>query len=440
MTALPRRDFLQTSSLAPLAVLTPLGAPRDASAAANDKVVVGIIGLGGQGRGHVKSYAGLPNVEVAYLCDVDDKRRAEAGEIVPSAKQVADLRTILDDKSVDAVSIATPDHWHTPAALLALQAGKHVYVEKPCSHNVREGRWLVEAARSTGKLVQHGTQSRSAPFLKAAIQLLRDGVIGPVVVARAWNVQFRPPIGKSQPGTPPAGFDYDTWVGPAPFVPFQPNRHHYTWHWWYDFGTGDAGNDGVHEIDIARWGLGVETHPSRIAAVGGKYIHDDDQQHPDTLTAAFEYPADGQPGKPRQLIFEMRLWSRYYPNNIDNGNEFLGTNGRMLLTKRGKCEVFNVKGERQNVSLPEDKSVGITPHQLNFVEAIRGNATLAADALTGHLSSTLPHLGNLACRLGRSFNFDPEREQIAGDDEANALLGRSYRTEHWGTPRAPQAR
>ncbi|MFN6108272.1 MAG: Gfo/Idh/MocA family oxidoreductase, partial [Planctomycetaceae bacterium] len=236
MTALPRRDFLQTSGLAPLAALAPLGAARTASAAPNDKVVVAIIGLGGQGRGHVKSYASLPNVEVAYLCDVDDKRRAEAGEIVPSAKQVADLRTVLDDKAVDAVSIATPDHWHTPAALLALQAGKHVYVEKPCSHNVREGRWLVEAARSTGKLVQHGTQSRSAPFLKAAIQLLRDGVIGPVVVARAWNVQFRPPIGKSQPGTPPAGFDYDTWVGPAPFVPFQPNRHHYTWHWWYDFG------------------------------------------------------------------------------------------------------------------------------------------------------------------------------------------------------------
>jgi len=411
MAEFPRRDFLQTSSLAPLAALAPLGFPVMASAAPSDKVVVGIIGLGGQGRAHVKSFAGLPNVEVAYLCDVDDKRRSEAGEVVPAAKQVPDLRTILDDKRVDAVSIATPDHWHT-----------------------------LDAARQSGKLVQHGTQSRSAPFLQAAIQLLRDGVIGPVVVARAWNVQFRPPIGKSQPGTAPAGFDYDTWVGPAPLVPFQPNRHHYTWHWWYDFGTGDAGNDGVHEIDIARWGLGVDTHPGRVAAVGGKYIHDDDQQHPDTMTAAFEYPADGKPGSPRQLTFEMRLWSRYYPSNIDNGNEFLGTKGRMLLTKRGKCEVFNEKGERQNIPLPDDKSVGITPHQQNFVEAIRGNAKLAADALTGHLSSTLPHLGNLACRLGRSFGFDPEREEIPGDPEANALLGRSYRTEHWGTPQRAQAR
>ncbi|MCA9092785.1 MAG: Gfo/Idh/MocA family oxidoreductase [Planctomycetaceae bacterium] len=431
MTDIRRREFLGTAALTSAAVM------RGAAAASpNDKVVVAVIGLGGQGKGHVGSYSGLPNVEVAYVCDLDEARLAEGNKIAPNAKPVSDLRKILDDKSVDAVSIATPDHWHTPAALLALQAGKHVYVEKPCCHNVREGRMLVDAAKKAGKIVQHGTQSRSAPFIQAGIKMLREGLIGEILIARAWNVQFRGNIGKAQPTNPPQGFDYDNWVGPAPFVPFQSNRAHYTWHWWYDFGTGDAGNDGVHEIDIARWGLGVETHPSSVAAVGGKYFHDDDQQFPDTMTAAFEYPGDGAVGHRRQLTFEMRLWSTYYPNNIDNGNEFLGTKGRMLLTKRGKLEVFDGKSKRIDVDLPEDKSVGIRPHQLNFVEGIRTGSPVNADAMTGHLSSALPHLGNIACRVGRSYEFDPVKEEIIGDEEANRLLGRSYREGHWGTPKA----
>lgn len=430
MTELRRREFLGTTAFTTAALMS--GA---AAAAPNDKVVVAVIGLGGQGKGHVRSYVGLPNVELAYVCDLDESRLADGNQLAPNAKPVNDLRKILDDKSVDAVSIATPDHWHTPAALLALEAGKHVYVEKPCSHNVREGRLLVEASKRTGKIVQHGTQSRSAPLIQTAVKILRDGTIGDVILARAWNVQFRGPIGKSQPATPPQGFDYDTWVGPAPLLPFQPNRSHYTWHWWYNFGTGDAGNDGVHEIDIARWGLGVETHPSVVGAVGGKYVHDDDQQFPDTMTAAFEYPGDGAVGHRRQLTFEMRLWSTYYPHNIDNGNEFLGTKGRMLLTKRGKLEVYDDKSKRIPVEIPEDKSVGIQPHQLNFVEAIRTGSPVRADALTGHLSSTLPHLGNIACRLGRSFQFNPDTEQIPGDEEANALLGREYRPDHWATPK-----
>jgi len=439
MSEIPRRDFLGTA-LRSTAALTAVASSSPASlqganlASPNDKIVVAVIGLGGQGKGHVGSYVGLPNVEVGYICDLDESRLIEGNKIAPNAKPVGDLRKILDDKSVDAVSIATPDHWHTPAALLALDAGKHVYVEKPCCHNLREGRMLVEASRKTGKIVQHGTQSRSAPFIRAGIGMLREGIIGDVLIARAWNVQYRGAIGKGMPSNPPQGFDYDTWVGPAPFVPFQGNRTHYTWHWWFDFGTGDAGNDGVHEIDIARWGLGVESHPSTVAAIGGKYVHDDDQQFPDTMTAAFEYPGDGAVGHRRQLTFEMRLWSHYYPHNIDNGNEFLGTKGRMLLTKRGKLEVFDERSKRIPVEVPEDKSVGIQPHQLNFVEAIRTGAPVRADAMTGHLSSALPHLGNIACRVGRGFRFDPETEQVVGDDEANTLLGRSYREEHWGSP------
>jgi predicted dehydrogenase len=429
MQNMMRRDFVATA-----AASTTLALTNRKLLAANEKVAIGIIGLGGQGRGHLNSYLGIPNVEVAYICDVDEQHLAEAAKLAPNAKPVNDLRNILDDKSIDAVSIATPDHWHTPASLLALAAGKHVYVEKPCSHNLREGRWLVEAAAKSGKVVQHGTQSRSIPFIQAAMKLLRDGVIGEVKIARAWDVQFRPPIGKEMPSDPPRGFDFDTWTGPAPKLPFQKNRHHYTWHWWHNFGTGDAGNDGVHEIDIARWGLGVETHPSQIAAIGGKYVHNDDQQFPDTLTATFEYPGDGRVGQQRQLIFEMRLWSRYHPNGMDNGNEFLGTKGRMLLTKRGKVEIFNEKDEPLKVELPETTSAGIRPHQANFVDAIRSNAELNANALTGHLSASLPHLANLACRVGRSFRFDPMQETILGDQEAKQLLERTYR-DHWSRPK-----
>jgi predicted dehydrogenase len=284
MTHPSRRTFLMTSALGASAGLLP----RPALGSANDKIVVAVIGLGGQGMAHLSAWKSLPNVEVKYVCDVDDAHLAKAAKAGGDAKPVADLRRILDDKSVDAVSIATPDHWHTPAALLALASGKHVYVEKPCSHNVKEGRLLVDAAKRAGKVVQHGTQTRSSPFIQAAIRLLREGVIGDVVVAKAWDVQYRGPIGKAKPGEPPKWFDYEAWVGPAPMVPFQSNRHHYTWHWWRNFGTGDAGNDGVHEMDIARWGLGVETQPSTVAAIGGKYVHDDDQEFPDTMTAVFE--------------------------------------------------------------------------------------------------------------------------------------------------------
>jgi predicted dehydrogenase len=427
MQNMRRRGFLATTTA------TTLGLASERLLAANDKVVIAIIGLGGQGRHHLSSYLDIPNVDVAYVCDVDEQRLAEAAKTAPKAKAVSDLRKILDDKSVDAVSIATPDHWHTPAALLALAAGKHVYVEKPCSHNLREGRWLVEAAARAGKQVQHGTQSRSVPFIQAAMESLRQGLIGDVQIAKAWNVQFRPPIGKEKPSAPPSGFDYDAWLGAAPTVPFQKNRHHYTWHWWHDFGTGDAGNDGVHEIDIARWGLGVESHPSHVAAIGGKYVHDDDQEFPDTLTAAFEYPGSGAVGQRRQLIFEMRLWSRNPPHGMDNGNEFLGTQGRMLLTKRGKVEVFNERGEPMKIDWPEIESVGLRPHQSNFIAAIRSGAPLNANALTGHLSSSLPHLANLACRVGRSFQFDPQRESVIGDEEANQRLERSYR-DHWSRP------
>jgi predicted dehydrogenase len=293
MNTSTRREFIQRTTVA--ASTAALAYPNILRAAgANDRVIVGMIGPGGHGSNLLKSFAAQPDVAIAWVCDADAQRMSAAAKAVESAtgkapKAGRDMRRVFDDKAVDAVIIATPDHWHAPATLLACEAGKHVYVEKPCAHNIREGRLMVQAARRFQRIVQVGTQSRSAPHLQRAMQLLREGAIGDVLVAKAWNSQLRNNIGKAKPADPPANLDFDLWLGPAPVVPYQSNLLPSIWRWWYAFGTGDIGNDGVHDIDIARWGLGVDTHPTRVAALGGKYFFDDDQQFPDTQYISFEY-------------------------------------------------------------------------------------------------------------------------------------------------------
>ena len=296
---------------------------------------------------------------------------------------------------------------------------------------------MVEAARRKKRVVQHGTQSRSSQFIADGIQILREGAIGTVLAAKAWNIQRRGSIGRKKPSDPPKGFDYDTWVGPAPMVPFQTNRHHYSWHWWYDFGTGDMGNDGVHEIDIARWGLGVDTMPSTIVSLGGKYAYDDDQQFPDTQMAVFEYPGDGKVGNRRQLMFEMRLWDTCYPHNVDGGVEFYGTGGKMVLSKRGKLEVFTERNRRvENPKPKKPAEIAVPHHHRDFLEAIRTGRRPNAEIEIGFRSAALCHLGSIANRLGRSLSFDIKREQIVGDDQASQLLSRSYRKGgHWSVPK-----
>ena len=433
MSRLTRRKFMRKTGAGVLGATAIGFAPAAQATGANDKLVAALIGCGGQGPGVAGGVKGAGNVEIAYCCDPDGDRARKTAERL-GGKAIPDLRQILDDKSVDAVVVATPDHWHAPAAVLALEAGKHVYVEKPCSHNIREGRLLVEAAKRTGCVVQHGTQSRSMGMMVQAIQLLRDGVIGDVLIAKAYNVQRRGSIGKQAPSSPPPGFDYDTWVGPAEMVPYQTNRHHYSWHWWYNFGTGDAGNDGVHEIDIARWGLGVDTHPTTIAGLGGKYYFDDDQEFPDTVNVSFEYPGDGTFGSKRQLVFEMRLWSRYgLIEGNDNGNAFYGTKGWMFVTKRGKLKVYDERNREIEIKGERPRLDG---HREDFVKAIREGTKPRADIEKGHLSSSLCHLANITVRLGRSLRFDPEKEVIVGDAEANKLISRRYREGgHWGVPK-----
>src|SRR5262245_55664068 len=273
-----RREFLQTAAAGAAALA--LSPPT--SAADSRKVVLGVIGPGGMGMNHIRALLKRPDIEIAYVCDVDKKRLAEAAKAVEDGskkapKAVGDLRRVLDDKAVDAVFIATPDHWHAPASILALDAGKHVYVEKPCCHNIREGRLMIEAVKRSGKLLQVGTQSRSTGCVQEAIHRIHAGEIGEILVAKAWNSQKRSSIGKTSPTSPPAELDFDSWIGPAPMVPYRTNLLPGIWRWWYDFGCGDIGNDGVHDLDVACWGLGVSSHPARVACLGGKSFFDDDQ-------------------------------------------------------------------------------------------------------------------------------------------------------------------
>jgi predicted dehydrogenase len=291
-----RRQFIQQSAVLAGAVSI---APSLHAAGANDKFILGLIGPGGMGSNHLRAFAGYKDVEVAFVCDPDENRRnAAAREVEKSTgkapQSVKDMRRVFENQAVDAVVIATPDHWHVPASLLALDAGKHVYVEKPCSHNIREGRLLVDAARRAKRIVQVGTQSRSSEHVRRAMDRLHNGAIGDVLVAKAWNSQLRANIGHAQPADPPSQLDFDLWVGPAPMQPYQPNLLHSSWRWFSNFGCGDAGNDGVHDIDIARWGLGVNAHPNTMIALGGKYFFDDDQQFPDTQYVAFEYALGGK--------------------------------------------------------------------------------------------------------------------------------------------------
>ena len=431
----PRRQFIKSSSVSISTLATVHLTSGLRAASPNEKVSLGIIGPGGMGRNHIVNINKRKDVEIAFVCDPDTSHQANAAKLVESGtgikpKQVGDLREILEVKSVDAVFIATPDHWHAPAAILAAEAGKHVYVEKPCSHNVHEGRLMIEAARRNKRVMQVGTQSRSTKHVMKAMELLHNGAIGRVLVAKAWNSQKRSSIGKAAPSAPPSHLDFETWLGPASNLPYQRNMLHGIWRWWRAFGTGDMGNDGVHDLDIARWGLGVTTHPRRIAALGGKYFFDDDQQFPDTQNVLFEYAPSAEDGRPRQLIFEQRIWAPYFEQGYENGNAFYGTNGFMLLGKHGGWKLI---GSRNKLREQMSGSPDLRAHHDDFFRSIREGGTPNADIEIGHLSSSLCHLGNIATRIGRVLEFDPKHEQIADDVEANAMLSREYR-KHWGKP------
>jgi predicted dehydrogenase len=396
------------------------GGTLTARGSANERVRLAVIGVRSRGVDLAEGFAQQKDAEVVALCDIDDasfakplKALDKAGVKAPRVEK--DFRRLLDDKSIDAVAVATPDHWHALVTVLACQAGKDVYCEKPVSHNVVEGRRMVEASRKYKRVVQAGMQRRSMPHVKDAITHVQSGGIGKVGQARAWIHQKRKPIGHGKPGEVPAGVDYAMWQGPALDRPFYPNRFHYNWHWFWNWGTGELGNNGIHGVDVARWGLGVDA-PLRVVSGGGKYVFDDDQEVPDTQVVTWEFPK-------ASLVWEHRMWSTHGLEGSGFGIAFYGDRGTVLLDQKG----WHVEdGEGDFKSLGGKETGGQSVHFRDFLDRIKDRGTPAADIEIGHLSARLCHLGNIAHRTGRKLSFDGASESFGTDTEANALLGREY--------------
>lgn len=411
-----RRTFLGT-----LGAMAAAGRAVSWADAPSERVRVAVLGVRGRGASLAQAFARAQNTEVVALCDIDDAAFGPALKNLQEVKGAGtprtekDFRRLLDDKAIDAIVIAAPDHWHAPMTVLGCQAGKDVYCEKPASHNIVEGRRMVEAARKYDRVVQIGTQRRSAPAMKQAVEFAQSGVLGKIGMARAWIHQQRGPIGHGKPGPVPSGVDYAMWQGPAPDRPFYENRFHYNWHWFWNWGTGEIGNNGVHGLDIARWGLGVDA-PLRITSAGGKFVFDDDQEVPDTQIVTFEFPTCA-------LSWEHRMWSKHGTEGSSFGIAFYGDKGT-LLCDGSKWEVVDGPAAE---NAPEVKpSDGQTAHIANFLDCIKTRNRPNADVEIGHLSTRLCHLGNIAHRVGRKLTFDAATESFPGDQEANALLSREY--------------
>jgi predicted dehydrogenase len=429
MVPIDRRSFLKTSA-ASMASLSALSYAR-ASDSPNDKVTLAFIGIGstvpgsvgGRGRQLIRPFSSFKDVDIAYLCDIDESffpygQKLLSGAQRPEAKVEKDLRRVLEDKSVDAVVVATPDHWHALATIWACQAGKHVYVEKPASHNLIEGRRMVEAARKYHRVVQLGTQSRSSASLARATELVHSGKLGRIPYARASIGGGRPNIGHQKDSAVPAGVDYDLWLGPAPERAFNVNRFHYRWHWMWDYGTGELGNNGIHALDRLRWIMNLDA-PTRIVAAGGKFFYDDDQETPDTLTVTYEFPTCS-------VTWEHRVWSKA----TGDGLAIYGEHGNLILDREG----WHVEKGIEAIDKGDSKQDSIEGaiHQRNFIDCIKSSSTTNekkpnADIEEGHKSTRLCHLGNIAFRTGRAIRFEAKTETCLDDPEANRLLGRSYR-------------
>jgi predicted dehydrogenase len=468
-----RRDFAsRLGAAAGLIAGSELWSPRADAApivsrrvlGANDRVVLASVGIRGQGNALKRGFARLTNVEIKTLCDVDanlaperinDSRLADVNTFKPGFVQ--DLRRVLDDKDIDAIVVAAPNHWHALATIWGLQAGKHVYVEKPSSHTVWEGRKMVEAASRYNKLVQVGTMNRSRKAVREAIKFVHDGGIGRVYMARGLCFKARPSIGKYPDGPMAAGekyklnieareyeptydeaylskVDYDLWLGPAPKRPFNRNRFHYNWHWHWDYGNGDTGNQGPHQFDIARWGLNKQEHPVKIRSAGGYFGPESSQETPDVQTTLYEY-ADG-------IILEFATRGEYTNDEGTQriGNLFYGSKGWLWIDGDGRKwqSYLGPKNEKGPGSDSADTTSGSDPnvltsieypHYQNFVDAIRAGdpKMLNCDVLEGHLSSTLPHLANISYRVGRALVFDGKNEIFVDDKKADRLLTREYR-------------
>lgn len=395
--------------------------------AAPDKLRVAVLGVNGRGKDHIQGFMDQPDAEVAMICDPDrsllDKRATEfESKYGKKLSTETDLRKVFDNKSIDAVSIAMPNHWHALAAIWACQAGKDVYVEKPGAHSIWEGRKLVEAAHKYNRIVQHGVQLRSSEALREGVDMLRKGVIGDVYMARGLVFRWRPSIGKKGVEPAPDYINYDLWTGPAEMEPFTRRLVHYNWHWTWKYGNGDVGNQGIHETDLCLWGLGVDTLPTKVTSMGGKFTFDDDKETPEVQTSLYLYP--GGVGKQKMIQFEVRHWCTNLEDGAGVGNIFYGTEGVMVVKGYDTFDVY--LGQKREKG-PSRKAGG--DHYANFVKAVRSRKTSDqhGPVETAHTASALAHLGAIAYRTGRTLDFDPVKEQFVGDAEANKMLKRKYR-------------
>jgi predicted dehydrogenase len=463
-----RRSFLRTGGRFAAGALaagvlaphkTAQAAPRPAGQAAgpNDRISLAVIGVRGRGLNHIDAFGAMPNVRIAALCDVDLNVLEERAAYVektfgyrPATHQ--HVQKLLEDRGLDAVSIATPNHWHALGTIWACQAGKHVFVEKPCCHNVHEARLMVEAAKRSGRLVAVGFQNRSSRPVRQAMAFLRGGGIGEVYLARGLCFKARDPIGLVPDGlgTGPAyryfvwnepgvnydqaymaKVDYDAWLGPAPKRPFNYNRFHYNWHWHWDYGNGDIGNQGPHQWDIARWGLGQEEHPRKISSSGGLYGTRSAQETPNTQNAAMIYPDGGM------IEFEVRGLATNAEDGVMIGNLFYGTKGWLHLDGDVWQSYFGRKNEEgpgsktaKEEDFPDPQAAAIEGgHYANFIRALVSNKPelLTCPIEVGARSSALPALANISYRLDRKLVFDSDEERFVDDREADLMLTRQYR-------------
>ncbi len=423
MSGINRRTFLASAGAGAAALAVHSRSTR--AAGSNDRINIAVIGFHGRGQSHIGAFTENKKTAVVTLCDVDSRlfhrsaKRIE--EKTGKAPQfVQDLRRVFDDKSIDAVSIATPNHWHALAAVWACQAGKDVYVEKPVSHNFTEGKRIVEAARKYNRIVQTGTQNRSLTGVQDAVEFLRSGKLGKIYMARALCFKPRGSIGHKEDAPVPTGVDYNIWQGPAPERPFNPNRFHYEWHWNWDYGNGDIGNQGIHQMDVARWGLGKDVFPTLIESSGGRYGYHDDGQTPNTQDATFRYDDC-------VLEFEVRGLPTNDELGVRIGNLFYGSEGYLVINGNSWRSFMGHKNEPGQSGKGQK---GESDHFGNFVDAVEAHDSkrLKAEIVEGHRSSALCHLANIAYRLGRAIKFDPQTETFGSDGEANAMLTREYRS------------
>ncbi len=404
---------------------------------ANDRINVAMIGVNSRGKSMSGTFASQKNANVACICDVDEraipKAIKAAMDVNPAntPKSEKDCRKVMEDKTIDAIYIATPDHWHAPLTIMGCQAGKHVYVEKPVSHNPHEGELSIEAARKYNRVVQMGAQRRSAPILTQGIEQLHKGIIGRVYMAKTWYTNARKSTFLT-PGTVPTWLDYDLWQGPAPRMPYKDGLIHYNWHWFWHWGTGEALNNGTHEVDVARWGLGVD-FPTRVTSVGGRYHFKDDWETPDTQIVAMDYPGG------ISLVWESRSSNGRKIEGADRGIIFYGENGS-LDTGDDAYKVYDLNGklvsevnsesaetknlEGRNTSSPSLKMDSL--HVADFLDAIRNNRRPNCDVETGYKSVLAMQLGNISWRVGHDLNIDSKNGHIIGDPDAQKLWSRTY--------------